>query len=345
MMENLLMADENLGNVSERNDLVPVFIPPLAMCLARAEALKGSRLTEAEVLRIRDGAACMMVAPEQAATLAGSRGYRDVEQENCWADWHRLRVELTGNGYLPKLILCVIGDADLESRCGHLLATEGIEHEWHERDDRMRSAFQASSCRCDPSLTENDLASIGEHARVLYVVSDNFTAKQAPSVSQRFLRLGRRLLEAGALTMKCESSGIAHGRERWLELAREADGADPWSALLRAYVQWPIQNGDDVFSCGLHLMGRPDLIVSGTLLREAFGSAEDQSLASVQLFRAFAYYLIAECTPGQFASGHTFSMDAASPRFRVRWEECTGYEEDDFFFNPFGRWRFAELVR
>jgi hypothetical protein len=336
------MADDNPATSAATNDLVPVFMPPLAALLAHAEASKGSRLTEGEVLRTRDEAPCIMMELDDAAKMAESRGYRDVEPENCWADWHRLRAEFTGSGYLPKLILCVLGDADLESRCGHLLDAEGIEHEWRERDDRMISAFQASACRCDPSLTENDLANIAKHSRVLYVLSANFTAQDGPSVSREFLRLGRRLLEAGALAMKCESSGIAHGRARWLELARAAETADSWLALFRSYVQLPIQNGDDYHTCGLHLLGQPDLIASATLLRQSYASTEDQAWTAADLFRAFACYVLAECAPGRFGSGHTFSIAAASPRFRVLREECTGYEEDDFFFNPFGRWRFAD---
>jgi hypothetical protein len=256
-----------------------------------------------------------------------------------------LRVQLTGNGYLPKLILCVLGNSDLESRCGHLLDAEGVECEWREHDDRMPSTFQASACRCDPSLTAADFASIAEHSQVLYILSPHLTSSDAPSASARFLRLGQRLLEAGALAIKCESSGIAHGRARWLELARESEGADPWSALFRGYVQLPIQNDDNYYTCGLHLLGQPDLIASSAVLSEAFGPKENQAWTAVGLFRVFAHYLLAECTPGQFASGHTFSMDGESPRFRVLREECTEYEEDDFFFNPFGLWRFAEVVK
>jgi hypothetical protein len=339
------MADKKSNDERASNDLVPVFMPPLAMLLAHAEKSKGARITESEVMRIRDDAACIMMDAGDAERMTESRGFRDVQPDNCWSDWHRLRVQFTGNGCLPKLILCVLGDADLESRCGQMLRAEGIEHEWSEHGDRMTPAFKASACRCDPSLTADDFASLAKHSRVLYVVSKNFTAQDAPSVSSAFLHLGRRLLEAGGLAMKCESSGVAHGRTRWLELARETDGADIWSALLRAYVQLPIQSGDDYHTCGLHLLGQPDLIASGTMLRKAYGSNEDPAWKAVDLFRVFAHYLLSECTPGHFGSGHTFSPDAASPRFRVHWEECTGYEEDDFFFNPFGRWRFAELVR
>lgn len=333
------------SSTTAKNDLVPVFVPPLATCLAAAEASKGSRLTEAEVLSIRNGAVCIMMAHEEAAKMAASRGYRDVEPENYWADWNRLRVEFTGNGYLPKIVLCVLGDAELASRCGPVLEAEGVEHEWYPRDERMMSAFQASASQCDPSLMESDLAGIAGHSQVLYVLSKNFTAQDGPSVGRAFLRLGRRLLEAGAVAMKCESSGVAHGRARWLELAGAVDSTDPWPALLRSYVQLPLQSNDDRYTCGMHLIGQPDLVASGALLHEGYGPAEDPMRNAVDLFRAFAYYLLAECLPGRFASGHTFSLDATSPRFRVLWEECTGYDEDDFFFNPFGRWRFAELVK
>jgi hypothetical protein len=286
-----------------------------------------------------------MMAPEDATKLVESRGYRDVVPENCWADWHRLRVELTGNGYLPKIVMCVLGDASLESQCSLLLESAAIEHEWREHDSRMVSAFEASNCPYDPSLTEDDFIEIGNHSRVLYVLSRNFTAQDGPSVSRDFLRLGQRLLELGAVALKCESSGIAHGRARWLELAGEAAGDDHWEALMRAYVQLPISNGEDFYTCGLQLLGLPDLIVSDMLLREAHDSNENQCWQAVDLFRAFACYLLSECSPGKFFSGHTFSPAPSTPRFRVSWEECTGYDEDEFFFNPFGRWRFAELAQ
>ena len=125
----------------DANSTVPVFMPPLAAVLAHAEEVQGSRLTESEVMRIRDKATCIMMAPEDAAKLFESRGYRDVEPENCWADWHRLRVEYTGNGCLPKIVLCVLGDATLESQCSQLLESELLEHEWQGHDSRMVSAF------------------------------------------------------------------------------------------------------------------------------------------------------------------------------------------------------------
>jgi hypothetical protein len=37
--------------------------------------------------------------------------------------------------------------------------------------------------------------------------------------------------------------------------------------------------------------------------------------------------------------------DAESKKGTRLTESEKGYEEDDFFFNPFGRWRFAAMVR
>ncbi len=69
--------------MAENQPLVPVFMPPLAALLAQAEKLKGSRLTEAEVLRLRDGAICIMMKAPDADEMAKTRGYFDVYPENC----------------------------------------------------------------------------------------------------------------------------------------------------------------------------------------------------------------------------------------------------------------------
>jgi hypothetical protein len=82
----------------------------------------------------------------------------------------------------------------------------------------------------------------------------------------------------------------------------------------------------------MHLLGKPDLIVASKTLRLS---------EALELFEVFSLYLMGECPEGSFASGHTFSASKTSSRFRVIWEPCASYEEDEFFFNPFGRWRFT----
>jgi hypothetical protein len=325
----------------EAADLVPVFMPPLALSLASAEQKKGSRLTESEVLRLRDKSPCIMMQQADAAKLIETRGFRDVEPENCWADWHRLRVELTGDGFLPKLVVCVLGDADLPKTCGPIL--EGVEHEWQGPDPWMKAAFNACQQRVERSLAESDWQAIAEHQQVLYILSGNYSSGQAPKTCQKFLDLARRLLEAGATAVKCESSGVAHGKSRWIELAQEVQQGNPLTSLFRAFVQYPIRSDEgDLFTCGMHLLGYPDLIFAESLSRQT-APETDPGNAAVDLFLGFALYLIAECGEGKFHSGHTFSLDADSPRYRLIWEACSGYEEDDFFFNPFGRWRFTSV--
>ncbi len=75
-------------------DLIPVFIPALGAVLIAAEDEKGQPLTDDEVLSIRDNAACIMMTHADAAKLAESRGYDDLDPENCWYDWQMLRREL-----------------------------------------------------------------------------------------------------------------------------------------------------------------------------------------------------------------------------------------------------------
>jgi hypothetical protein len=80
--------------MADDQPLVPVYTPALASILIRAEDLKGAPLTEAEVLRIRDHAECVMTPLDVARAMAESRGYEDLAPENCWADWQTLRSKL-----------------------------------------------------------------------------------------------------------------------------------------------------------------------------------------------------------------------------------------------------------
>lgn len=317
------------------DDLEMVFVPPLATILAACEKQRGRPLTEPEVVAVRDRATVVATPRSAVVKLSATRGFRDVDPEDCWADWHRLRVEHTGNGCLPKIVLCVLGDAAFGRRAGALLVAKGVEHEVQARDARMGTSFGASEPRVDPSMRADDLQAIERHGCVVYVLSENFGAAAAPGAASSSLALGASLLEAGGVAMKCESSGIAHGRARWLELATDArpEGKDGWWALLRAYVQLPIDTGRDYYTCGLHLLGRPDLIASHQ-------SVDANASECARLFHQFAMCLLVECPPKRFASGHTFRCDADTPRFVVRWEPCHGYDEDEFFFNPFGRYRF-----
>ena len=309
--------------MTSRDDLVPLFIPSLAVLLAEAAKKKGDRLTEPEVARIRDGGTVIMTPTKEARELEVSRGYRDVDPEDAWRDWHRLRVEMTGDGCLPRMVLCVVGGADLQQQTKKLLAD--VEHEFQPADDRMVAAFGASRFGVS-TVTEDDLTRIAAHRRVLYILSPNYSERDAARISKEMLEVARKVLAAGGTAMKCESSGIAHGR---------MVPASP----VRALVQLPISDRADLYSCGMHLLGQPDLVLARNALDEAY-EGRDPAQATSELFISFAEWLTGECPPGGLTSGNTFRTAVDAPRFRLTWEPCRGYAEDDFFFNPFGRWRF-----
>lgn len=78
----------------ESEDLVPVFMPALVALLVHSEDKKGSPLAKEEVIAIRDNAACIMMQSADARKMDESRGYRDIDPENCWYDWQMVRREM-----------------------------------------------------------------------------------------------------------------------------------------------------------------------------------------------------------------------------------------------------------
>lgn len=85
-------------------DLIPVFMPALSAVLISSEDDKEEPLNRDEVLELRDGAACMMMELSVAKQLTESRGYTDLDPDNCWYEWQLLRREL---GRKPDLDLGV----------------------------------------------------------------------------------------------------------------------------------------------------------------------------------------------------------------------------------------------
>ncbi len=73
------------------DDLLIVPVPALVLLLINARSAKGAELDKAEVLAIRDGAACIAMPPDVAQRVAEGRGYDDVDPENVWDDWEAFR--------------------------------------------------------------------------------------------------------------------------------------------------------------------------------------------------------------------------------------------------------------
>lgn len=82
--------------VSDKEVLIIYPVPSLVATLVNRERTKGSPLTEEEVLQIRDNLEAIAVPPDVARKMDESRGYLDINPENCWDEWQQARKELMG---------------------------------------------------------------------------------------------------------------------------------------------------------------------------------------------------------------------------------------------------------
>jgi hypothetical protein len=82
---------------SQQEVLVPVPIPALSYLLLQFEKQKGSTLSEAEVIEVRDKAVCIMLPVSKKHVMDEKRGYKDINPENVWPEWQAFRkVTLSG---------------------------------------------------------------------------------------------------------------------------------------------------------------------------------------------------------------------------------------------------------
>jgi hypothetical protein len=80
--------------MNDGDRMVPLFIPALVALLANKEETKGQPLTEAEVLDIRDKAACVMVPVSTMPAMIETRGYEDINPDRAWTEWQVVREQL-----------------------------------------------------------------------------------------------------------------------------------------------------------------------------------------------------------------------------------------------------------
>ncbi|MCA2225191.1 DUF4261 domain-containing protein [Nonomuraea aurantiaca] len=151
------------------------------------------------------------------------------------------------------------------------------------------------------------------------------------------------LLRSGATAVKNESSGIAHGRDRWLALADQAadltdeglaevTDEDLAGALVAAWVKRPIHDGQVLYSCGMHLLGAPEVEIEVGAAPPA--KAELPEL--VAHLDTLAIYLLTDPRAEEIEDGAGFRMTEDAPRWSLRTGPCDRYDEDDLFFNPYG---------
>jgi hypothetical protein len=80
--------------MSQEECLHIVPVPSLVATLLRRETDKGTPLTEAEVLAIRDNCPSIAITDEMLEQLVEGRGYEDIDPENAWDEWQAIRPSL-----------------------------------------------------------------------------------------------------------------------------------------------------------------------------------------------------------------------------------------------------------
>ncbi|MDX1963581.1 MAG: hypothetical protein SFX18_10535 [Pirellulales bacterium] len=80
--------------MSNSDKLVIYPMPSLVATLLNRERAKGSPLTEAEVIEIRDNCPSVAVPIDVVPKIDAERGYKDIDPERCWEEWQETRKSL-----------------------------------------------------------------------------------------------------------------------------------------------------------------------------------------------------------------------------------------------------------
>ncbi|GAB3989094.1 hypothetical protein GCM10029978_113280 [Actinoallomurus acanthiterrae] len=239
---------------------------------------------------------------------------------------------------IPRHVLCVLGSGLDLSEIERIAADFGgfvLDREYSETepDPRMPKAFEASMAGA--SFDEADWDAVESHDTVGYLLSAPMMRELAADTSRRLLAATAALLRSGATAVKNESSGIAHGRDRWLALAdraADAEDEDLADALVTAWVKRPIYDGEVLYSCGMHLLGAPEVEIEV----DEEQLTEDGVPDLVAHLDTLATYLLTDPRAAEIEDGAGFRMAEDAPRWVLRTGPHDRCDEDDLFFNPYG---------
>ena len=216
----------------------------------------------------------------------------------------------------PDMILNVLGNLDsfdeLKREFETLATTFACEtyrldEEFSqlENDDRMPRSYEICMDRTEPSMTEQDWDAIEHHTASAYFIVKHIFAEQTRLVTaMTTARCISHLIDLKLITAaKIETAGLAHGLERWKELASDMTSAIERGdrpamllALYKMFVRKPIHSDNLLYTCGMQNLGLPEMvIVFGE--DDEYEPSEDEMLESVGRFeRAFlSLFGIGEC--------------------------------------------------
>ncbi|WP_419689115.1 hypothetical protein ACN22W_19955 [Burkholderia theae] len=233
----------------------------------------------------------------------------------------------------PRHVLCFLGrDRELQhlrdaanAAIAEFATGFGIDDAYSvaEPDERMSRSFEVCRDRvAADAWTPADDEAVGTHQSVLYVLGPRMTRENAVRASIGALFLVDRLIDAGAVAVKGESAGVAHGLHRWRELIRmgavatDADDALAQNRVCRlAFALRPLASDGYFESVGFHLAGLPDVQVP-----RSRGSDRD----AVAVIDGVADEIVRHGIDATLRAHGALLIDDAS------------HDEDDFKFNPYG---------
>lgn len=239
----------------------------------------------------------------------------------------------TGSSVKPRHVLCFLGGerdlAPLSDAASHAIkefATGfAIDNTYsrNEPNEHMSRSFDVCWDRVQPNAwSKADEQAVADHQSVLYVLGPPMTPDNAGTVSAGALLLVNSLIKAGAIAVKGESSGVAHGLERWRELivqgsvALKSDDDFSLSRTCRlAFAKRPLASEHDLESVGFHLVGQPEVYVP-----KSRGSEREV----VALMDAVADEIAQR------------GLQSALKDYGASLSFASSYEDDDFKFNPYG---------
>lgn len=183
------------------------------------------------------------------------------------------------------------------------------------RDPRMRMAFDFASRGKIPAP---ELDAIMRHTLCAYLVDEHGGSLES---ARRLLRVASALLEVGGLAAKVESAGVAHTKERWLELASSGEPA----SLVQAFVSTLHHPDTQIASSfGMHNLGLPDA-------RTLPGPA-DRTLPLLEAL------LLRIASGSRRAVDELFTRAPGEETFRLAHVTDERYGPGHLFHNPFGVW-------
>lgn len=235
----------------------------------------------------------------------------------------------------PRHVLCFLGtDESLlnpPKPVANTITEFGFEidrgYSQAQPDPHMARSFGVCWDRVFPNAwSAADDAAVANHGSVLYVLSPPMEQHEAIAYSAAALRIVEKMIEAGAIAVKGESAGVAHGLERWRSLADQARTAGRTSqspgttpgvakACRLAFAKRPL-GGDRYYeTVGYHLVGLPEIYVA---------KAHRSEWSAVMLMEEIADAMAER------------GIEATLQDRKLTLSRDQHYAEDDFKFNPYG---------